>query len=130
MASLESMGKVFSTDILIIGGGIAGVAAAITAKEAAPDIEILIVDKATSGWSGKANKGGGNITYIEPEDGVDKFMEYHVHQIGCYLEDQELLKAYAEESRGNLERLESWGVHIYRKEDGSPKYIRWTEGLP
>lgn len=130
MTSQQSADKVFSTDILIIGGGIAGLAAAITAKETAPDIDILIVDKATSGWSGKANKGGGNISYIEPEDGVDSFMEYHVHRIGCYLEDQELLKAYAEESRGNLERLESWGVHIYRQEDGSPKYIRWTEGLP
>jgi succinate dehydrogenase / fumarate reductase flavoprotein subunit len=130
MASQQSVDEVFSTDILIIGGGIAGLAAAITAKETAPDVRILIVDKATSGWSGKANKGGGNITYIEPEDGVDNFMEYHVHQIGCYLEDQVLLRAYAEESRGNLERLESWGVHIYRQEDGSPKYIRWTEGLP
>ena len=33
MATLESLGKVISTDILIIGGGIAGLSAAITAKE-------------------------------------------------------------------------------------------------
>jgi succinate dehydrogenase / fumarate reductase flavoprotein subunit len=130
MAAIESLGKVTSTDILIIGGGIAGLAAAITAKEAKPDLDILVVDKATSGWSGKANKGGGNITYIEEEDGVENFVKFHLDHIGCFLEDQELLRSYGEESRGNLERLERWGVHIFRDEDGSPRYIRWTEGLP
>ena len=130
MAKLESLGKVFSTDILVIGGGIGGLAAAITAKETSPDVDVLVVDKACPGWSGKANKGGGNISYVEPEDGVDNFVAYHVQNIGYFLEDQDLLRAYGEESRGNLDRLESWGVHIYRHEDGSPKYVRWTEGLP
>jgi succinate dehydrogenase / fumarate reductase flavoprotein subunit len=130
MAKLESLGKVISTNILIIGGGIAGLSAAITAKETSRDIDVLVVDKATTGWGGKANKGGGNISYVDPEEGVDEFVKYHVQKIGCFLEDQELLRAYGEESRGNLERLERWGVHIFRHEDGSPKYIRWTEGLP
>jgi succinate dehydrogenase / fumarate reductase flavoprotein subunit len=130
MAKLESLGKVFSTDILVIGSGIGGLAAAITAKEASPEMDVLVVDKACPGWSGKANKGGGNISYLEPEDGVENFVAYHVRNIGYFLEDQELLRAYGEESRGNLDRLESWGVHIYRHEDGSPKYVRWTEGLP
>jgi succinate dehydrogenase / fumarate reductase flavoprotein subunit len=130
MATLESLGKVFSTDILIIGGGIAGLAAAITAKDTSPDVDVLVIDKATSGWAGKANKGGGNISYVDPEDGVNEFVKYHVHNLGCFLEDQELLRAYGEEARGNLDLLESWGVHIFRHEDGSPKYIRWTEGLP
>ncbi len=130
MSTLESLGTVSSTDLLIIGGGIGGLAAAITAKEASPSIDVLVVDKACPGWSGKANKGGGNITYVDPEDEVDAFVKYHVQNIGHYLEDQELLRAYGEESRRNLERLESWGVHIFRNEDGSPKYVRWTEGLP
>jgi succinate dehydrogenase/fumarate reductase flavoprotein subunit len=130
MATLESLGKVIPTDILIIGGGIAGLTAAIIANEASSDIDVLIVDKATCGWGGKANKGGGNISYVDPEDDVDEFIQYHVHNIGCFLEDQELLRAYGQESRGNLERLESWGVHIFRDEEGNPKFVRWTEGLP
>ena len=130
MTKLESLGKVISTDILIIGGGIAGLSAAITAKETWPNIDVLIIDKASSGWGGKANKGGGNIAYVDPQDSLDEFVKYHVQNIGCFLEDQELIRAYGEESRGNLERLESWGVHIFRREDGSPKYIRWTQGLP
>jgi succinate dehydrogenase / fumarate reductase flavoprotein subunit len=130
MTTLESLGKVVSTDILVIGGGIAGLSAAISAKEASPDIDVLVVDKATNGWGGKANKGGGNIAYVDPEDGVEQFVEYHVHNQGRFLEDQDLLRAYADESRGNLERLERWGVHVFRNEDGSPVYVKWIPTAP
>lgn len=130
MVTPESLGDVFKTDILIIGGGMAGLTAAIRVKEETPDVDILVVDKATSGWAGKANKGGGNIAYIEAEDGFDNLVKFHVENIGCYLEDQKLLRAYGEASRDNLEKLENWGVHIFRKEDGGPKYIRWAQHLP
>jgi succinate dehydrogenase / fumarate reductase, flavoprotein subunit len=130
MPPIESMGTVLSTDILIIGAGMAGLAAAISAKEASPRVNVLVVDKAVCGWGGKANKGGGNISYVDPADGIQPFVEYHVRNMGCFLEDQELLAAYASESRGNLELLESWGVHIFRDARREPKYIRWTEGLP
>ena len=58
MATLESLGEVFSTDILIIGGGIAGLSAAITAKETSPDVDVLVVDKASSGGSLLDSFGG------------------------------------------------------------------------
>jgi succinate dehydrogenase / fumarate reductase flavoprotein subunit len=128
--SLESAGKTISTDILIIGGGIAGLSAAISAKEAAREVDVLVVDKVVSGWGGKANKGGGNIAYIDPEDSMEAFLEFRTRDIGDYLVDQELLREYAMESRKNLERLEAWGVHIFRHPDGSPKYIRWADHLP
>ena len=44
MTTLGSLGKVISTDILVIGGGIAGLSAAISAKETSPDIDILVPD--------------------------------------------------------------------------------------
>ena len=34
------------------------------------------------------------------------------------------------ESRPDLERLESWGVHIYRDDAGEPKYVRWLPEHP
>ena len=46
-----------SADVLIIGGGIAGLTAAICVKEENLDISVLVVEKQTSGYSGKANKG-------------------------------------------------------------------------
>ena len=37
---------------------------------------------------------------------------------------------FAKQSRPDLERLESWGVHIYRGDDGEPKYVRWLPEHP
>ncbi len=130
MATLESLGTVLSADLLIVGGGIAGLACAIRAKEVDPEVDVLVLDKVVSGWGGKANKGGGNIVFMDPADGIDTFLDFHLHNVGEFLEDQELLRDFANESRGNLERLESWGVHIYRDEAGEPKYVRWLPEQP
>ncbi len=130
MATLGSLGTVHTTDLLIVGGGIAGLATAIVAKETDPEVDVLVLDKVVSGWGGKANKGGGNYAYMVEEDGFDRFLDFHVHNVGDFLEDQELLLAYGKESRPNLERLESWGVHIYRDDAGEPKFIRWMPQHP
>jgi succinate dehydrogenase / fumarate reductase, flavoprotein subunit len=91
---------------------------------------VIVLDKVVAGWGGKANKGGGNIAYVEEDDGWDRFLDFHVHNVGEFLEDQELLLAYGKASRGNLERLERWGVHIYRDDAGRPKYVRWMPEHP
>ena len=130
MATLESLGTVLSADLLIVGGGIGGLACAIAAKEVDPEVDVLVLDKVVSGWGGKANKGGGNIVFMDPADGIDNFLDFHLRNVGEFLEDQELLLAFARESRGNLERLESWGVHIYRDDVGEPKYVRWLPEHP
>jgi succinate dehydrogenase / fumarate reductase flavoprotein subunit len=130
MAGLESLGTVLKADLLIVGGGIAGLACAIAAKETDPNVDVLVLDKVVAGWGGKANKGGGNIVFVDPSDGFDRFLEFHVRNVGEFLEDQELLLEFGKQSRGNLERLESWGVHIYRDEAGEPKYVRWLPEHP
>ena len=124
MTSLENLGTVLKADLLIVGGGIAGLACAISAKEADPEVDVLIVDKVVTGWGGKANKGGGNIVFVDPAE-LGNVLDFHVHNVGDFLEDQDLLMDFARETRGNLEKLESWGVHIYRDDDGEPKYVRW-----
>jgi len=53
VAELDSLGEVISADVLVVGGGIAGLAAAITVKEKDPSLEVLVVEKATSGWAGR-----------------------------------------------------------------------------
>jgi len=102
-----------SADILIVGGGIAGLTAAVAAKEKNPDAEIIVVEKQTAGYGGKANKGGGVLQYfdlenIKPED----FLQYHVHAVGCYLGDQEVMKKYIEMNNEMIDRLDGWGVVI------------------
>ena len=129
MASLENLGTVLRADLLIVGGGLAGLACAITAKEADPEVDVLVVDKVVTGWGGKANKGGGNIVFVDPAE-LGGVLDFHVHNVGDFLEDQDLLMDFASETRPNLEKLESWGVHIYRDDAGEPKYVRWLPEHP
>ena len=45
MVSLESIGEVFCTDVLIVGGGPAGLIAANRIKERNNGIDVLVVDE-------------------------------------------------------------------------------------
>jgi succinate dehydrogenase/fumarate reductase flavoprotein subunit len=130
MTTLENLGTVLQADLLIVGGGMAGLVCALAAKEIDPAVDVLVLDKVVAGWGGKANKGGGNISYVTEEDGFATFLRYHVENMGHYLEDQDLLLDYVKQTRPNLDVLERWGVHIYRDDAGEPKYVRWTEELP
>ncbi len=126
MATLKSLGKVYETDLLIVGFGSAGLTAALAAKDVQPDLNILAVDKACAGFGGKANKGGGHCAFI-PEGGEETFVEYQVHNIGDYLSEQNLLRDYAQSTVKTIERVESYGVEFYGKAQpfSGHKLIPW-----
>lgn len=116
MAKREKSGEVISTDVLIIGGGLSGLVAGIKAKEY--PVDVLVVDRATVGWAGQATKAGNGLWLIGPDDDVDKFIEYHVRNIGEYLNDQELMYSYARDSYSAIEQLSEWGVQVSRDKRG------------
>ena len=62
---MEITRKNIACDVLIAGGGIGGLVCAVELKEKRPDLDVLIVEKQTSGFSGKANKGGGVLQYFQ-----------------------------------------------------------------
>ncbi len=107
------------TDVLVVGGGIGGLAAAVSIKELAPELDVMIVEKQTAGYSGKANKGGGvlqyfDLTRIKPED----FVAYHAANIGCFLGDQDLMKTYVSMNNHMLDKLVEWGARLPKRADG------------
>ncbi len=113
-----------SSDVLIIGGGIAGLTAAMSLKEIHSDLNVLIVEKQTAGYSGKANKGGGVLQYfdlkhIKPED----FSAYHANSVGCFLGDQELMIKYVSMNNLMMDKLVEWGARLPKNEDGSYNVI-------
>lgn len=107
--------KIVETDILVVGHGISGLSAAITAKEEAPEMNVLTVDKACVGYAGKANKGGGHVAYI-PEGGEEQYVEYHTRNLGDYLNDQDMLRTYAQNTIKTMDRWESWGVKFLQRD--------------
>jgi succinate dehydrogenase / fumarate reductase, flavoprotein subunit len=130
MSDLEKLGTVTETDVLIVGGGIAGLAAAVSAKETSPETRVLVVDKNFSGWAGQANKGAGVFMFLGPDDPVDRFVDFHTRNIGMFLEDQALLARFAAESRATVEKLDSWCHTFCRTADGSLAADTFKPGLP
>jgi succinate dehydrogenase / fumarate reductase flavoprotein subunit len=121
---------VFDTDILIIGGGIAGLAAAVSAKEKSSATRVLVVEKNFSGWAGQANKGAGVFMFLGPDDPVERFLDYHTRNIGMFLEDQELLAEFAGDTLATIERLDSWCHTFCRSADGGFASDTFKPGLP
>jgi glycine/D-amino acid oxidase-like deaminating enzyme len=66
LVRLDELGEVVDADVLIIGGGIGGLAAAVAAKEECPQLDVMVVEKQTAGWAGKASKIGGVLTFLGP----------------------------------------------------------------
>jgi len=118
LATIGELGEVISTDILVIGGGIGGLTAAVKAKEENPDTDVLIVEKQTTGWAGKATKIGGILAFLGPNNNGDKFLDFQVRTSGLYLNDQDLLSKYIRSSYGAIEDFEKWGTKLARTPDG------------
>lgn len=70
---------VFSTDVLVIGGGFSGSWAALTARAHVRDV--LIVDKGPRDWGGLGGMSGGDMIVKQPEfaaaDLVDELVYYY-----------------------------------------------------
>ena len=118
MANLEDLGEVLSTDVLIVGGGIGGLATAINLKEENPETDVLIVEKQTTGWAGKATKIGGILAFLGPQNNADRFLDFQVSTSGIYLNDQELLTKYVEDSYKVIEQFAEWGDKLARNPEG------------
>ena len=127
MKNLKELGTVHSSDILIIGGALSGLTAAITAKETDPDVDILIVDKAyaSKGWAGKASRTAGLISYVDKTNDPEDFVKYCLNEIGFYLNEQDILAEFAYNSRRLVEKSAEWGVEFERDENGEIAVARW-----
>jgi succinate dehydrogenase/fumarate reductase flavoprotein subunit len=103
--------NVVETDVLVIGGGIAGCFAAIKAKE--QGLDVTIVDKAYAGKSGSSIAAGGWWMVFNPEWGhdFDASME-DVTLNGEYLNNRDWDEIILKESWATYRDLVSWGVEF------------------
>jgi succinate dehydrogenase/fumarate reductase flavoprotein subunit len=129
MVNKKDLGKVYSSDILVIGGGIAGLVTAIKAKECNEDLDILVVDKGTVGWSGQGSKAGNGILASAKDQPIEKFAEFIIEDNGDYLNDQEFLLDYMSTNLSAVEQLAGWGVRISKEPDGSIRLFRQPSNL-
>src|SRR3989304_2169621 len=97
------------TDILVRGGGLAGLVAATAAREKGWDV--LITDKSTPGWAGQVPVSGGNSMAIPPEDSMEDFVKWAVEN-GGYLNDQDWAYEFGRRSYQDTMKLAEWGVTL------------------
>ncbi len=115
------------TDILIIGGGTAGCLAAVEARMVAPELEVLILEKANIERSGCLAAGMNAINaYLHPGETPESFLRYvRYDAMGLCRED--LVLSQAGELNAAVDRVTDWGLPILRDENGRPaRRGRWN----
>ncbi len=127
---LEEIGKVITTDVLIVGAGLAGVVTAAKIQTLKPDAKILLLEKGYYGYTGDSTKAGHGIVMLAQEDDLDTFCEEQVkqNQHGIYLNDQEYMLEYQKDGYTYLEELEKLGGVLSHNPDGSLHYHKEFEG--
>jgi succinate dehydrogenase/fumarate reductase flavoprotein subunit len=116
------------SDVAIIGGGAAGCLAAIAAKEAWPEAEVAIVEKASirRGGSIACGMDAINVVVVPELSRVEDLVRAQMSAAQGIL-DPSVVRAVGEESFGVLKDLESWGVEFPHDERGQYQIFRqWT----
>jgi len=106
-----------SHDVLIVGGGGAGLRAAIAVLEADPRLDVAIVSKVYPMRSHTVSAEGGAAAVIASGDSLEE----HAHDTiagGDWLCDQDAVEAFVNEAPKELLRLEHWGCPWSRLPDG------------
>ncbi len=106
-----------SHDVVIIGGGGAGLRAAIAVAEADPRLSVAIVSKVYPMRSHTVSAEGGAAAVIATGDTLDEHA-YDTISGGDWLCDQDAVEAFITEAPEELLRLEHWGCPWSREPDG------------
>src|SRR5882757_4777911 len=106
-----------SVDVLVVGGGGAGLRAAIAVVEANPRLTVAIVSKVYPMRSHTVSAEGGAAGVIAADDTADEHV-YDTVSGGDWLCDQDAVEAFVAEAPRELMRLEHWGCPWSRTPDG------------
>src|SRR6266704_349674 len=104
-------------DVLIVGGGGAGLRAAIAVCEANPKLSVAVISKVYPMRSHTVSAEGGAAGVIKPGDSLDEHA-YDTISGGDWLCDQDAVEAFVKEAPEELLRLEHWGCPWSREPDG------------
>jgi fumarate reductase flavoprotein subunit len=104
-------------DVLIVGGGGAGLRAAIAVCEANPKLTVAVISKVYPMRSHTVSAEGGAAGVIKPGDSLDEHA-YDTISGGDWLCDQDAVEAFVKEAPEELLRLEHWGCPWSREPDG------------
>ena len=101
-----------SHDVLIVGGGGAGLRAAIAVAETNPDLSIAVVSKVYPMRSHTVSAEGGAAAVIKPDDSLDHHASDTISG-GDWMCDQDAVEAFVNEAPKEMLQLEHWGCNFF-----------------
>jgi fumarate reductase flavoprotein subunit len=110
--------ELFSCDVLVVGGGGAGLRAAIAVVESHPRLRVAVISKVYPMRSHTVSAEGGAAAVIKAGDSLDEHA-YDTISGGDWLSDQDAVEAFVKEAPEEMLRLEHWGCPWNREQDGT-----------
>jgi fumarate reductase flavoprotein subunit len=112
-----SAGGPLHHDVVVVGGGGAGLRAAIAIVESNPRLSVAIVSKVYPMRSHTVSAEGGAAAVIASEDSLDEHA-YDTVSGSDWLCDQDAVEEFVAEAPRELLQLEHWGCPWSRTDDG------------
>src|SRR5437868_13659245 len=109
--------EIFSSDVLVIGGGGAGLRAAIAVAEADPNLRVAVISKVYPMRSHTVSAEGGAAAVIKPNDSLDAHAKDTITG-SDWLADQDAVEVFVKEAPAEMIQLEHWGCPWSREPDG------------
>ncbi len=108
---------IFAHDVLVVGGGGAGLRAAIAVCEVNPKLSVAVISKVYPMRSHTVSAEGGAAAVVKPGDSLDDHA-YDTISGGDWLCDQDAVEIFVKEAPEEMLRLEHWGCPWSRDPDG------------
>src|SRR5215472_15435631 len=107
----------YQHDVLIVGGGGAGLRAAIAAAEESKRLSIAVLSKVYPMRSHTVSAEGGAAAVMRENDSLDTHAKDTIFG-SDFLADQDVVEAFVNEAPGQMIQLEHWGCPWSRDPDG------------
>jgi succinate dehydrogenase/fumarate reductase flavoprotein subunit len=105
-----------TTDVLIIGGGAAGLRAAIAARQGG--VNVLVASKTMVGYANNTAVANGRIGGALGQDDSPSTYYEDIMRAGCNLNDPRLLSVFCQQASRRIEELAGFGAPLARDATG------------